>query len=262
MFAFTSFGENIDSSTSDSHGPYIFKISGQIHHLMGSLLPTDNDSPKFAQLYIYDTKNEIYNRMSSYIFDDASKNLTESIIKILIKMLDQTNKLVKLFQIVKTTLKLRLMGQWQTDTKQYDLPTSNDIGALIVGDIGEYELGRDTLIENKTKVLQRISKLHPSYMSLQYPLLFPYGEDGYKVDLQLNTYSTNTKLSRNRISMRAFYYYQLQQCQNEGNTLLRSGRLFQLYIVDAYASVEEDKLDYIRKNKKNLRSDSWTKSRR
>ena len=52
--------------------------------------------------------------------------------------------------------------------------------------------------------------------------------------------------------MRAFYGYQLQQRQNEGNTLLKRGRLFQQYIVDAYASVEEDSLDYIRKNQKNL----------
>ena len=48
MFVFTSFGANIDSTTCDSHGPYVFKISGQIHHLMGSLLPMNDESPKFA----------------------------------------------------------------------------------------------------------------------------------------------------------------------------------------------------------------------
>ena len=191
MFAFTSFGANIDSSTTNSHGPYVFKISSQIHHLMGSLLPLDNESPKFAQLYIYDIENEIQNRMSSYIFDDAVKNFTESITKLLIEMLDQTNKLVRLFQIVKTrfryseisSFKLRLMGRQYSDSKKYDLPTLDDIGALIVRDIREYESGRDIVIENRTKALQRISKLHPSYMSLQYPLLFPYGEDGFRVDL-------------------------------------------------------------------------------
>ena len=55
---------------------------------------------------------------------------------------------------------------------------------MIVGDIGEYKSRRDIVIENKTNTLQRITKLHPSYMSLQYPLLFPYGEDGYTIDLQ------------------------------------------------------------------------------
>ena len=65
-------------------------------------------------------------------------------------MLDQTNKLVKFFRTVKArfryseilSLKLRSMGRRHADTKQYNLPTSNDIGALIVRDIGEYELRR------------------------------------------------------------------------------------------------------------------------
>jgi hypothetical protein len=30
---------------------------------MGSLLPLPGDTPKFAQLYIYDTENELANRM-------------------------------------------------------------------------------------------------------------------------------------------------------------------------------------------------------
>ena len=90
------------------------------------------------------------------------------------------------------------------------MPTSDDIGALIVRYIGEYESRRNIVIKNKTKVLQRIIKLHSSYMSLQYILLFPYGEDDFRVDLQLNTNSRDTKLSRKRISMRAFYCDQLQ----------------------------------------------------
>ena len=40
--------------------------------------------------------------------------------------------------------------------------------------------------------------------------------------------------------MRAFYCYQLQQRQNQANTLFKSGRLFQQYLVDSYASVEKD----------------------
>ena len=53
--------------------------------------------------------------------------------------------------------------------------------------------------------------------------------------------------------MRAFYYYQLQQRKNLANTLFKSGKLFQQYLVDAYASVEEDRLDYIRKKSKNFK---------
>ena len=88
MFAFTSFGANIEQSAKDSHGPYIFKISGQIHHLIGSLLPTDDERPRFTQLYIHDTENELDNRISSFIFDYASKDSTEVIVRLLIEMFD------------------------------------------------------------------------------------------------------------------------------------------------------------------------------
>jgi hypothetical protein len=48
MFAFTSMGAKIDTSVNDQPAPYVFKISGHCHHLMGSLLHVDGESPKFA----------------------------------------------------------------------------------------------------------------------------------------------------------------------------------------------------------------------
>ena len=55
MFSFTSFGVNIQSDINNSTAPYIFKINGQIQHLIGSLVLTNNNPPQFSQLYIYDT---------------------------------------------------------------------------------------------------------------------------------------------------------------------------------------------------------------
>lgn len=65
LFAFTSMGANIDRSLNDGRGPPVFKISGQVHHRIGSLLPDDNNLPKFLQLYVYDTANEVRNRLSA-----------------------------------------------------------------------------------------------------------------------------------------------------------------------------------------------------
>lgn len=65
MFCFTSMGGKIDRSINNGSGPPIFKLHGQNCHLMGSLLPQDGVRPKFAQLYIYDTQNEIKNRMTA-----------------------------------------------------------------------------------------------------------------------------------------------------------------------------------------------------
>jgi hypothetical protein len=63
MFAFTSMGGNIDKKINDGEGPYVFRVNGQIHHRIGSLLPLPDNCPKFAELYIFDTKNEIENRI-------------------------------------------------------------------------------------------------------------------------------------------------------------------------------------------------------
>ena len=64
MFAFTSPSIKFDKSYNTGKGPPNFRIHGQTHHLIGSLLPMPNNPPNFAQLYIYDTDNEIINRLS------------------------------------------------------------------------------------------------------------------------------------------------------------------------------------------------------
>ena len=61
MFAFTSLGAKIDMDINKGPGPYVFKINGQVHHRIGSLLPDEGKSPVYAQLYIYDTNNEVEN---------------------------------------------------------------------------------------------------------------------------------------------------------------------------------------------------------
>lgn len=66
MFAFTSLGGKVDSLTNDRRGPYNFRIHGQNYHKLGSLVPPNGHMPKFSQLYIYDTENEISNRMAPF----------------------------------------------------------------------------------------------------------------------------------------------------------------------------------------------------
>lgn len=63
MFSFTSMGERIDVSANKGNAPLIFIMNGENYHRIGSLLPLPGNHPKFAQLYIYDTDNEISNRM-------------------------------------------------------------------------------------------------------------------------------------------------------------------------------------------------------
>ncbi|XP_034918726.1 uncharacterized protein [Populus alba] len=165
MFAFTSMGAVVDHSVNSRPGSYVFKVNGYCHHLMGSLLPMDNRGP----------------------------NLDSQIVVGLINMLDSSNQLVRLFRhagqrfgdVEVPEFKLRLIGKRDDDSRQYDDPSLNDIGGLVVGDIGHCRSDRDIIIESLSGTLQRISKLHPKFMSLHYPLLFPYGEDGFHTDIPL-----------------------------------------------------------------------------
>ena len=57
---------------------------------------------------------------------------------------------------------------------------------LNAGDIENLPLGRDIIVEHRSKLLKHINEHHPSYLGLQYPLLFPHGEDGLTKGIQLS----------------------------------------------------------------------------
>lgn len=65
MFSFTSMGGKVQKSINNGGGPPQFVLSGQNYHRIGSLIPSQGQTPKFAQLYIWDTQNENANRVKN-----------------------------------------------------------------------------------------------------------------------------------------------------------------------------------------------------
>nr|XP_028954994.1 uncharacterized protein LOC114823729 [Malus domestica] len=253
MMVLTSMGAKVDASINKGRGPYVFKINSQVHHLMGSLLPLEGENPKFAQLYIHDTQNEVSNRIGCFSGSETVEKLDHHVVDSLIKMLDDCNEVVKLFRLARdmidegstSHLRMRLYGAQANHDAQYNLPACDE---MIVGDIGEFHTERDIIVEHRTHGLQRITKLHPKYMALQYPLLFPYGEDGNKKGLPWNPDYKGKKPKTGGVSLRAFLGYQIQDRPGQNDTLLKGGRLFQQYLVDAYATLEEDSVRYMINN--------------
>ncbi|KAL4559822.1 hypothetical protein LXL04_031968 [Taraxacum kok-saghyz] len=245
MFCFTSTGGKLNDNFNAGGGPYTFRLSGHNYHRIGTLLPTHADGrPRFAQLYIYDTENEVDNRIYSIQnFTPSSRDevIFRDILRELIEMLDRHNSLVQALE-------------WQEkDGRLTNLPAVSEIAALLPGDANETN-NRDVLIEERgTGHIKRISELHPKYMALQYPLLFPYGEDGYGLHIPMNAGTTD----RNNISLREYYCFRLHFRHSEGHNLHRAGRLFHTYIVDAYAAVTENNLDWYKRNKNKIRSELY-----
>lgn len=59
MFTFTSPSAKMDKRFNNGRGPPNFHIQGQSCHWIGSMLVMPDQNPRFAQLYSYDTENEI-----------------------------------------------------------------------------------------------------------------------------------------------------------------------------------------------------------
>ena len=195
MFAFTSLGAKIDTGVNKGPGPYVFRINGQLHHRIGFLLPDEGASPVYAQLYIFDTENEVQNRIS--IFDrhresDDGSQVDKQIVEGLVRMFDESNALVKSFRAAGDLLVqsrcqplcLRLLHDRSKNTPQYSAPAGSEIAALIVGDFSEEKKSPDIIVQARGGGLKRISNLHANYMALQYPILFPYGDQGFKIGIR------------------------------------------------------------------------------
>ncbi|CAH1440092.1 unnamed protein product [Lactuca virosa] len=130
-------------------------------------------------------------------------------------MLDENKSLVKAFRMAKDrfhdsstrSVKIRLIGNRTKERRQYNLQTVSEVAALIPGD-GSPIQSRDVLIEDRGDgTVRRISELHPSFMALQYPLLFPYGEDGFHLNIPLSSNSTSHK--RKNVTLREYYCFRL-----------------------------------------------------
>nr|GEW84695.1 helitron helicase-like domain-containing protein [Tanacetum cinerariifolium] len=109
MFAMTSFGAKVDDTVNNGKGPYVFKVSGQIYHLIGSLCPEEGHHSRFLQLYIYDTQAEVSNRMRNF-GGRKEATLHPDIVEGLIHVLDEHNGLVRLFRTTRDRVGLIFKG--------------------------------------------------------------------------------------------------------------------------------------------------------
>ncbi|XP_019151940.1 PREDICTED: uncharacterized protein LOC109148659 [Ipomoea nil] len=265
MFCFTSMGGKIDRTINNGTSPPIFRINGQNFHRIGSLVPSVGIQPKFAQLYIHDTENEIENRFNSLRAQNNGSTLHVEVVHDIKQALDEHNVLVKSFRMTKsfiesnpqTQIRMRLIGKRTKDARTYALPTTSEVATLIVGDIDPYMGQRDIIIESRSGVLKRISELSPAYLPLQYPILFPYGEDGFREDIPFATHGSKQDFSRKSVSQREYFAFRIHERSNEISTIMYARRLFQQFLVDAYTMVESSRLLYIRLNQKALRCEAY-----
>jgi hypothetical protein len=186
IFSFTSLGAEIDTESQKSKYPIYFRISGQVHHRIGSLLPSTGTVPKYSQIYIYDTLT------ASSLRSNAFGNLNQEYLSSIEIMLKDINPFAQVYRHVGSLIEQNPGIEYQLILReaectsrnlngQYAKPTADELACIIHGTNPEDSMGRrDIIIRKNNSSLLRISEIHHAYDPLGYPLLFPYGTSGYR----------------------------------------------------------------------------------
>ncbi|KAI0061143.1 hypothetical protein BV25DRAFT_1775338, partial [Artomyces pyxidatus] len=254
--AFTSLGVHIEESINNGRGPYAFVIRGELCHRIGSLLPAEGTPPSYAQLYIYDPQAALDQRMHR-------NNMTRrDTMERLQTLLSEHHQYATVYRHAHEILEreggeevvIQLHTDPTQDRRRYNLPTADEI-AVIIPDVSQPTNRRDIILRKREGPLRRISDGHPAYAPLHYVLLFPYGTHGWEYDLRLHQ---PDKAEPARLSQTRFYAYRLQTRPGEFPTILHGGRLLQQYIVDAWASADQSRLSFLRRNQSKLRASLYS----
>ena len=253
--AFTSLGVN--EQFLKGRGPPTFRIQGTVCHRTGQLLPEEGEQPKFSQIFIYDVQNQLTNRMK---WNDG---LQRQCLHQLQQMLHDVNPYIKEYKHAAEVIRqagdnageVRLvLKETGRDPRRYNLPTTSDIAIIMPGS-GEEPGHRDIALYRRASddpsghILKKINECHRMYDPLHYVLLFPHGETGWQIGIQLPG-------SKNKMSPMLFYSYKLM-VRDEFSILLHGGRLFQQYVVDMYAKVESGRLTFHRFNQDTLHAELY-----
>ncbi|XP_074328068.1 uncharacterized protein LOC141665980 [Apium graveolens] len=185
---------NVNESINNGSGLYVFRVNDHVYHSIGSLVPPDGRTPKFAQFYMY----------------DGQEPLSEQ-----------------------TPVRLRLLER-STDGRFVNLIGRNDYEFAGLAVDNNLVNRRDIVVEYKRGGLQRITGIHLCFMSLQYPLLFTHREDGYILGIKHRNVNNANQDNDKTVSMREIQAFRLQCRASEGHTLLLGGRLFLQYVVDSW----------------------------
>ena len=261
-FAFTSLGVNEDHSVNNGRGPPVFRISGELCHWSGALTPPNSQLARYAQLYLYEPQAALTDRVRQ------NADLDPGILRDLQAMLIAHHQYVGIYKHAMEILKqhnaedvqVRLRLTPQLDRRRYNLPTSNEVAMILPGTSADAP--RDIILRRRDGHLQRISDLHPAYTPLQYPLLFPRGENGWYPEMKIirdaarqctqpdpdgsgeDGEELNQDGSR-RLTLTRYVSYRIHPRPNESSALLHGGHLFTQYIVDMFASIDQQRLRYL-----------------
>ncbi|KAH9108023.1 hypothetical protein AeMF1_016693, partial [Aphanomyces euteiches] len=168
-------------------------------------------------------------------------------------------------------MRLELTAQPRSNSRTHNLPTCSEIavlfsetsksgrhillhgtdGPVLSEVVPDYRVGKHGCLDRQPGEdhLFRIKEFHSAYDPLQYPLLFPTGTLGW-------SYGNKSGLKGKNVSLNNYARYHLYE-RGAFSPLHASGPLLQVFAVDNFANVENQRLGFLRDQTNNLRSDTY-----
>jgi hypothetical protein len=245
------------------------RISGQMHHYIGTLKQRDGDEPKGTQVYLLDPLDQVTHRCRTAALDRET-------LSTLTNMMHCHNVLACEFKMASekiergTTLDARIVIHAEernagVHARQGNAQMCNELAIIMEGnEESNFVASRDIVMEYRNTNdphgpnrhgVTGVSGLHRLRDPLHYPLFFPHGTThGWHIGLQ--------DTDGNSITEMDYYAYRLHERALHGSrdfsALHRGGRLLQEYILDAHCKIEASRLNWQRFHQKELRAECYS----
>ena len=189
-FSFASFNANVVNISAIGRAPYCFKIQGQIYYQINeALYPSENEYPKYGQLFIVDPQESVDYRMEANLGTDREImvnleqtlrhcNIFEKLYAMMKEEIDRQREL--LGSSTEPELQLLFSLKPDYDRNRYNLQRTNEVADVFVtgadGDIPESYV---TIRNKNTQVLRSVSSMDPNVEPMVYPLFYPHETFGW-----------------------------------------------------------------------------------
>ena len=289
--AFASFNDAgstaVGGAAAHSRGPPVYILHGQAYHSTSTLYPRSGREPRYGQLYIYDPHEAATRRATAF------EGLDRQVLFDLHRMLVQPVRVDGLVsqprnpypaeyrhlheRMCEEEARAHALGQQPRqqvlqmccakvpDPRRYNKPSGREVAVVFVGNgpVSDHFVNiypRRTITNDDGAVagdVQRLSYLAEHTDPLTYPLLCVAGTLGWSTNLQYCADHLPSGAKQLRITLAEFYAYRLVARVPPSSRVVElphaAGRLFQQWIVDAYAKLESTRLDWVLRNQSKFR---------
>jgi hypothetical protein len=144
---------------------------------------------------------------------------------------------------------MKIIVRRTDDSRRYNTPTTNDVGAILPRDGTVLMEDYDIITQYHNGCFQKVPSLHANYFPMSYPLLFSFGSDGFRLGIHL--FDPQSVMSARRtVTQMNSCAYRLYMRDSAGSQIYLSVQgLFPQWTMDMYVTVGHARLNISRRIK-------------